>query len=84
MLKLIEQIELKSLGLRRYRYELPPGKESTFVIGESPVLSLEQARGERNEQNKAKQRSIDWERVEQGTGQADYLSTKTDEAVRAY
>ena len=31
----------------RYRYELPPGKESTFVIGEYPVLSLEGARAER-------------------------------------
>ncbi len=31
----------------RYRYELPPGKESTFVIGEYPVLSLETARAER-------------------------------------
>ncbi|MDD2468912.1 MAG: integrase arm-type DNA-binding domain-containing protein [Desulfobulbus sp.] len=31
----------------RYRYELPPGKESTFVIGEYPVLSLEAARAER-------------------------------------
>ena len=31
----------------RYRYELPPGKESTFVIGEYPVLSLESARTER-------------------------------------
>ena len=31
----------------RYRYELPPGKESTFVIGEYPVLSLEDARVER-------------------------------------
>jgi len=31
----------------RYRYELPPGKESTFVIGEYPVLSLEDARSER-------------------------------------
>ncbi len=31
----------------RYRYELPPGTESTFVIGEYPVLSLEAARAER-------------------------------------
>ena len=31
----------------RYRYELPPGTESTFVIGEYPVLSLEEARVER-------------------------------------
>ena len=31
----------------RYRYELPPGKESTFVIGEYPSLSLEAARAER-------------------------------------
>mgnify|MGYP001469361170 CR=1 FL=1 len=31
----------------RYRYELPPGKESTFVIGEYPVVSLETARAER-------------------------------------
>ena len=31
----------------RYRYELPPGKESTFVIGEYPTLSLEAARAER-------------------------------------
>jgi integrase len=31
----------------RYRYELPPGKESTFVIGEYPILSLEAARAER-------------------------------------
>ncbi len=31
----------------RYRYELPPGTESTFVIGEYPVLSLEDARAER-------------------------------------
>ena len=31
----------------RYRYELPPGKESTFVIGKYPVLSLEEARVER-------------------------------------
>ncbi|MDD2468012.1 MAG: Arm DNA-binding domain-containing protein [Desulfobulbus sp.] len=31
----------------RCRYELPPGKESTFVIGEYPVLSLEAARAER-------------------------------------
>ncbi len=31
----------------RYRYELPPGTESTFVIGEYPVLSLEEARAER-------------------------------------
>jgi integrase len=31
----------------RYRYELPPGKESTFVIGEYPVLSLEDARSKR-------------------------------------
>ncbi|MGI6638400.1 MAG: tyrosine-type recombinase/integrase [Desulfobulbus sp.] len=31
----------------RYRYELPPGRESTFVIGEYPVISLEEARVER-------------------------------------
>lgn len=31
----------------RYWYELPPGMESAFVIGECPVLSLEDARSER-------------------------------------
>ena len=31
----------------RYRYELSPGTESTFVIGKYPVLSLEEARVER-------------------------------------
>lgn len=31
----------------RYRFELPPGTESTFVVGEYPVLSLEAARAER-------------------------------------
>lgn len=31
----------------RYRFELPPGAESTFVLGEYPILSLEAARAER-------------------------------------
>lgn len=31
----------------RYRFELPPGTESTFVLGEYPVMSLEAARTER-------------------------------------
>lgn len=31
----------------RYRFELPPGTESVFVIGEYPVMSLEAARIER-------------------------------------
>jgi len=31
----------------RYRFELPPGTESTYVIGEYPTVSLEEARKER-------------------------------------
>lgn len=31
----------------RYRFELPPGTESTFVVGEYPASSLEAARAER-------------------------------------
>ena len=33
----------------RYRYELPPGKESTIVLGEYPAMSLAEARKARDE-----------------------------------
>lgn len=58
----------------RYRYELPPGTESTFVIGEYPVMSLEEARVERaalREMVKAGIRPADVRRQEKRTAIAE-------------
>jgi integrase len=42
-------LEVRPSGAKfwRYRYELPPGKESTFTIGEYPATSLADARAQR-------------------------------------
>ena len=60
---------------------MPPGKESTFVIGEYPVLSLEEARAERaalREMVKAGIRPADARRQEK----QDALEEKEAERLR--
>lgn len=43
-------LEVRTTGAKfwRYRYELPPGKESKFTIGEYPAVSLADARAARD------------------------------------
>jgi integrase len=58
----------------RYRFELPPGKESTFVIGEYPILSLEAARAER---------IVLREMVKAGINPSDVRRQKKQETIEA-
>ena len=58
----------------RYRFELSNGKESTFVIGEYPVLSLEAARAKRVELR---------EMVKDGINPADARKKKKQESIEA-
>lgn len=57
----------------RYRFELPPGTESTFVLGEYPVMTLEAARIER---------AAAREMVKSGTNPADARRERKQAAIQ--